>query len=177
MAKQVTQTGGQAGWMPDAFSGSRSWHGVSEGSLPGGIAPGTAPRAGQEREHWLQRDSHLDSPLLQLLRNLKSFNFPPPRDCSPSPLHHTRKYFAFSSAECKADVSTWKGKILTNPEGNCVHGLACALGATISNNLPAHSGAERKAAVFLPPLAVQRGKNHTGLDRKVFTNTYEQATS
>lgn len=106
---------------------------------------------------WLQRDSHLHAPLLQLLRNLKSFNFPPPQDCSLSPLHHMRKYFAFSSAEYKADVSTRKGKLLTNPEANCVCALACILSATISNNLPAHSGAKRKVTVFLLPLAVQRG--------------------
>lgn len=59
---------------------------------------------------WLQQDSHLDMPLLQLLHDLKSFNFPPPQDCSLSLLHHTRKYFAFSAAKDKADLLTRKGK-------------------------------------------------------------------
>lgn len=132
----------------------RSWHGCLGRAQP-----------------WLQRDSHLDLPVLQLLCNLKSFNFPPPPDCSVSPLRHTRKCFAFSSAEYKADISTRKGEILTNPETNRVCALACTCCATISNNLPEHSGAQRKVTTVLLPVAVQRGK-WAQAQREVFTNTY-----
>lgn len=109
MAKQVTQTEGQAGWTLDVFSGSRSWHGVRESSLPGGIAPSAGPWAGAGAlvsQPWLQQGSHPDLPLLTLACNFKSFNCPPPQGGSLSPLHHTGKYFAFSSAEYKAEVST-----------------------------------------------------------------------
>lgn len=109
----------------------RSWHRHrSPGRAGVGILVG---------QPWLQQDLHLHLPWLQLLHDLKSFNLSAPQDCSLSPLHHTRKSFAFSSTKQKADASTRKGRRLTNPEANCVHALAWILSATSSNNLPAHS--------------------------------------
>lgn len=173
MAKQVTQTGGQAGWTLDVFSSSRSWHGVRESSLAGGIAPG----AGQERERWRHSpgssrtrtsiclcfnysmtSSHLTS------LHLRTVHCP----------YCTTRGSILHSLQPKTKQTYWpeREKILTNPEANCACTLACILSATISNNPPAHSGAKRQVTVFLLPLAVQRGKNaQTRTERFLPTHT------